>query len=501
MTEPDASIEKRRDGGDANFDAAPTAQSIWPAIYPELLKLVREHTSTIIFVNNRRGAERLAKRLNELANEEEWQELPATEHAGQRTPPRPEAATGAGRSCPSPPRLAGPRGAHRGRGAAQVRAAPLPGGHLVARARDRHGRRRSGDPGRVAEVRDPRPPADRAGGPHPRRGLRGAHLPEVPRRPARVRGGRPADARGEDRGDRDPAQPARRARPAPGLDVRRRRVAGGRGRALGHRRRALLRALPRAARERPRHARRALPVRPLRGAAAAAGLGPRRRDHSRPARRQAARGHQRRHDSRPRPLRRSPAGRPPGWRARRGDGVRGSPGPDVPARRDHLADRGDHPRPGDRHPGPRGPGSGAVLEGRRRRSAGGARQGDRRLRPRGGERGPEGPGGRVRPGPARGREPGRLPARAAGRHARRPLRRDGGRGALSRRDRRLAPVRALALGRARPRRLGPGSVGPDPRRARAGGRRHLVRRRHRRPPPRRRRGAAGRPRPAGGRRG
>ena len=82
MTEPDASIEKRRDGGDANFDAAPTAQSIWPAIYPELLKLVREHTSTIIFVNNRRGAERLAKRLNELANEEEWQELPATEQAG-----------------------------------------------------------------------------------------------------------------------------------------------------------------------------------------------------------------------------------------------------------------------------------------------------------------------------------------------------------------------------------------------------------------------------------
>ena len=37
--------------------------SIWPAIYPELLKLVQEHTSTIIFVNARRAAERLAKRL------------------------------------------------------------------------------------------------------------------------------------------------------------------------------------------------------------------------------------------------------------------------------------------------------------------------------------------------------------------------------------------------------------------------------------------------------
>ena len=45
----------------------PTLNSIWPAIYPELLALVREHNSTIIFVNARRSAERLALRLNELA--------------------------------------------------------------------------------------------------------------------------------------------------------------------------------------------------------------------------------------------------------------------------------------------------------------------------------------------------------------------------------------------------------------------------------------------------
>ncbi len=77
MTDPDASVEQRKDGGDsgipgpgdANFDAAPTSRSIWPAIYPELLKLVQTHTSTILFVNARRAAERLAKRLNELANE------------------------------------------------------------------------------------------------------------------------------------------------------------------------------------------------------------------------------------------------------------------------------------------------------------------------------------------------------------------------------------------------------------------------------------------------
>src|SRR4029077_8003586 len=38
--------------------------SIWPSIYPEILRLVQEHRSTIVFVNNRRLAERLALRLN-----------------------------------------------------------------------------------------------------------------------------------------------------------------------------------------------------------------------------------------------------------------------------------------------------------------------------------------------------------------------------------------------------------------------------------------------------
>ncbi|HEX3614940.1 MAG TPA: DEAD/DEAH box helicase, partial [Solirubrobacteraceae bacterium] len=49
----------------------PTLNSIWPAMYPELLALVREHHSTIIFVNARRSAERLALRLNELAAAED----------------------------------------------------------------------------------------------------------------------------------------------------------------------------------------------------------------------------------------------------------------------------------------------------------------------------------------------------------------------------------------------------------------------------------------------
>ncbi|HYZ01681.1 MAG TPA: helicase-related protein, partial [Candidatus Binatia bacterium] len=49
-------------------------RSIWPAIYPRLLELIQEHRSTIVFVNSRRLAERLAARLNELATGEEQDE-------------------------------------------------------------------------------------------------------------------------------------------------------------------------------------------------------------------------------------------------------------------------------------------------------------------------------------------------------------------------------------------------------------------------------------------
>jgi len=49
--------------------AGPRAPSIWPAIHPRLLELIRAHTSTLIFVNSRRLAERLAAALNELAGE------------------------------------------------------------------------------------------------------------------------------------------------------------------------------------------------------------------------------------------------------------------------------------------------------------------------------------------------------------------------------------------------------------------------------------------------
>src|SRR3954467_10481559 len=62
MVEPEQSADlDPLAGGEA------TRRSIWPAIYPQILEQVRQHRSTIVFVNNRRGAERLALRLNELA--------------------------------------------------------------------------------------------------------------------------------------------------------------------------------------------------------------------------------------------------------------------------------------------------------------------------------------------------------------------------------------------------------------------------------------------------
>src|SRR5205085_818640 len=72
---------------DANFDLAEmpgqenTRQSIWPAMYPRLLELVEQHSSTLILVNNRRAAERIALRLNELVSHREEGATPVREIA------------------------------------------------------------------------------------------------------------------------------------------------------------------------------------------------------------------------------------------------------------------------------------------------------------------------------------------------------------------------------------------------------------------------------------
>jgi ATP-dependent helicase Lhr and Lhr-like helicase len=104
MADPGAPAYPSEDGPPpTEIEPSAHVRSIWPAIYPELLKLVQEHTSTIIFVNNRRATERLAKRLNELANGEGEQELPATEHAGHASEAD-AAASPAGDAGGEPPR-------------------------------------------------------------------------------------------------------------------------------------------------------------------------------------------------------------------------------------------------------------------------------------------------------------------------------------------------------------------------------------------------------------
>ncbi len=60
--------DPRIDAGPAA--AGPSIPSIWPAIHPRLVELIRQRRSTMIFVNSRRLAERMAQAINETAEEE-----------------------------------------------------------------------------------------------------------------------------------------------------------------------------------------------------------------------------------------------------------------------------------------------------------------------------------------------------------------------------------------------------------------------------------------------
>ncbi|HEV2368982.1 MAG TPA: DEAD/DEAH box helicase, partial [Acidimicrobiales bacterium] len=57
-------------GVDEASDDPEARHSIWPAVAERLVELVRAHRSTLVFVNSRRLAERLAARINEAAGEE-----------------------------------------------------------------------------------------------------------------------------------------------------------------------------------------------------------------------------------------------------------------------------------------------------------------------------------------------------------------------------------------------------------------------------------------------
>lgn len=66
---PVEDMAKLGEPGAKTKPGAPPSTSLWAAIHPRLLELVRSHRSTLLFVNNRRTAERLAASLNELAGE------------------------------------------------------------------------------------------------------------------------------------------------------------------------------------------------------------------------------------------------------------------------------------------------------------------------------------------------------------------------------------------------------------------------------------------------
>ena len=314
------------------WTSAPSAarNSIWPSIYPEILRLVEEHRSTIVFVNNRRLAERLALRLNELAR------------ASARSPARTTARSRASSA------LLVEEDLKAGRIPCLVATSSLELGIDM------------GAVDLVIQVESPKSVArglQRIGraGPRARRRLEGAHLPEVPRRPARERGRRARDARRRDRGDEDPAQPARRARAADRRDHRRR---GDRASTTCTR---SSRARIRSATSRARSSRTCSTCSPAAirrtsspsCARASSGIAPAASIRARDGARRLAVTNAG-HDSRPRAVRRVPRRRRrPRRRARRGDGLRGARRPDVPARRLDVADRGDHARPGARLAGAR----------------------------------------------------------------------------------------------------------------------------------------------------
>ena len=410
-----------------------TRRSIWPAIYPEMLRLVAR-----------------APLDDRLRQQPPRRRAPraAAQRARQRRPAR---GRGAARHRPRPPRLARARGAHRRRGAAEGRRAAVPRRDLVARARHRHGRRRPRAAGRVAEVRRARPAAHRPRRPQRRRHLQGPDLPEVPRRPARVRRRRASScararsSRRSCRATRSTCSPSRssRSRPSADEDERASRVDDlyalvTRTHSYAELSRELLENVldmldgrypsQEFAELRPRIVwdRVGGTIRARKGARQLAitnaGTIPDRGLFSVVA-----------------------ARRPPRRRARRGDGLRGarrarrscSARRRGASRRSAATASSSRPRPA--RPGAvpfwRGDGVGRPKElgaaiGAFSRWAVDQDAADAR--------------GRLRPRPARRAQPARLPARAAGRDARRAARPHDRRRALPRRDRRLAAVRPLA---------------------------------------------------------
>ena len=275
-------VEDMREPAARSRDEGCEPRSIWPSIYPALVELVRAHRSTIVFVNNRRLAERLALRLNELAEEEIARAHHGSLAREQRT--QIEEDLKAGRI----PCLVATSSLELGidMGAVDL-VIQVESPKSVARGLQRIGRA-GHSLGEVSRGRIfPKFRADLLESAVVAQRMRAGLIEEtqIPRNPLDVLAQQIVAICADEEIE---VARAARARP-PRLSVRR--------------------PLARAARERPRHARGPLPVGRVRRAAAADRLGPHGRRRPRAAGRAAARRHERRHDPRPRALRRLHRGR------------------------------------------------------------------------------------------------------------------------------------------------------------------------------------------------
>ena len=134
--------------------------SRWPTCSTASPRSSREHRTTLVFVNTRRLAERLAHQLGERLGDD----VVAAHHGSLSKERRHRVETPAARRRP--------QGAGR---------------HRVARARHRHRAGRARVPDRLAPQHRHVPPAGRPLQPQPRRHAEGPPLPADPRRARRVR--------------------------------------------------------------------------------------------------------------------------------------------------------------------------------------------------------------------------------------------------------------------------------------------------------------------------
>ncbi len=312
------SCRRRRDGPGRRG----SSRSIWPSIYPELLSLVETHRSTIVFVNNRRLAERLALRLNELAG----RELARAHHGSLAREQRVEIEELLKRG--GIPCLVATSSLELGidMGAVDL-VIQVESPKSVARGLQRIGRA-GHELGAVSKGRIfPKFRADLLESAVVAERMREGAIEEtvIPRNPLDVLAQQVvAICADEEISVDDLYELVRGAYPFADLS----RV-------------QLENVLDMLAGRYPSDEFAELRPRIVWDRTA--------RRRARPPRRAPARGHERGHDPRPRPLRRLPRrGRRARRRAGRGDGLRGARGADVPARRLDLADRGDHARPGAR---------------------------------------------------------------------------------------------------------------------------------------------------------